>query len=69
MNALKEPIMQSRRTLIALLTPFIALALAKLVGYVPWLDVVEPNAIAEWVVMLGIAWIFGRSFRNTENKE
>lgn len=69
MNALKEPIMQSRRTLIALLTPFIALGLAEIVGYVPWLDVVEPNAIAEWVVMLGIAWIFGRSLRNTEHKE
>jgi len=69
MDTLKEPILQSRRTLIALLTPFVAIGLAEIVGYVPWLQVVSPEAIAEWVVMLGIAWIFGRSFRNQSSKE
>ncbi len=69
MDTLKEPILQSRRTLIALLTPFVAIGLAEVVGYVPWLQVVSPEAIAEWVVMLGIAWIFGRSIRNQKSKE
>jgi hypothetical protein len=67
MDVLKEPILQSRRTLIALLTPFVAIGLAELVRHVPWLGVVSPEAIAEWVVLLGIAWIFGRSYRNTTN--
>ncbi len=62
---LREALLSSRRTLIALLTPFVAIGLEYVVGYLPWAVSVEPGNVANWVVGLGIAWIVGRSIRNT----
>ncbi|MDP6769072.1 MAG: hypothetical protein QF704_00065 [Anaerolineales bacterium] len=62
---LKEAILGSRRTLIALFTPFIAIGLEYVVQVFPWMDAVESGDVSSWVVGIGIAWIIGRSIRNT----
>ena len=62
---LKEAILGSRRTLIALLTPFIAIGLEYAVEQFPFMSVIDSSDVSSWVVGLGIAWIIGRSIRNT----
>ena len=61
---MKEPMLQSRRFLVAAAAPFIAAGLQLAVEYVPWLSPIDADAVAQWVIGLAISFILGRSVRN-----
>ena len=62
---MKENPLQSVRFWAAILTPLVAALMAQAVIHVPFLENIDPNEVATWMAATGVAFIIGRSFRNT----